>query len=91
MGFFSKNNEIISYTIDKGETRNLAISIQNGQVAVSAPWYCSKRQIDQIILDKKNWILKKLREYEEETKIKKSNLEIKSVKVFGEDYALNFL
>jgi len=89
MGFFKRESQVISYTIDKGFTSNLAISVQNGQVAVSAPWYFSKKQIDNIILDKKTWILQKIKEYNETNQIKKANLEEKTVKVFGEDYFLN--
>lgn len=88
MGFFRKESNLISYTIDKGFTSNLAISVQNGQVAVSAPWYLSKKQIEQVISEKKNWIIQKLREYDEQNEIKKSNLEKKTVKVFGENYNL---
>ena len=54
MGFLKRENNIISYTIDKGFTNDLAISIQNGQVAVSAPWYISQKQIEKIISEKKN-------------------------------------
>lgn len=89
MGLFNKQNQVISYTIDKNFTGNLSVSVVNGQVAVSVPWYVSNRKIDQIILDKKNWILQKLAEYEEKNNAKKALLEQKSIKVFGEDYNLN--
>ena len=88
MGFFRKESDVISYTIDKGFTNNLAISVQNGQVAVTAPWYISRRKIEQVISEKKNWIIQKIREYEELTLINKSNLENRIIKVFGEDYNL---
>lgn len=88
MGIFKKENSFISYTIDKSFTKNLAISVQNGQVAVSAPWYVSKRKIEEIILDKKAWIIQKLKEYEELNGLKKSNLSKRIIKVFGEDYDL---
>lgn len=89
MGLFSKTNQVISYTVDKNFSGNLAISIVNGQVAISAPWYVSNRKINQVILDKKNWILQKLAEYEEKNNAKKSLLEKNTIKVFGEDYHLN--
>ena len=90
MGFFRRESQVISYTIDKGFTSNFAISVgQDGQVAVSAPWYCSRKQINQIILDKKNWILEKLKEYEKINALKKARIEAEAVKVFGEDYYLN--
>ncbi|MBR2289327.1 MAG: DUF45 domain-containing protein [Clostridia bacterium] len=88
MGLFSKTNQVISYTVDKNFTGNLAISIVDGQVAISAPWYVSNRKINQVISDKKNWILQKLAEYDEKNNAKKSLLEKKTVKVFGEDYGL---
>ena len=89
MGLFNKTNQIIPYTIDKNFSGNLAISVVNGQVAISAPWYVSTRKINQMILDRKNWILQKLAEYEEKNTVQKSLLEKKAVKVFGEDYYLN--
>ena len=75
MGFLKKNNDFITYTIDKSFTKNLAISIQNGQVAVSAPWYVSKRKIEEIISDKKSWIIQKLKEYEQLNSLKELNTE----------------
>ena len=88
MGFFNKTNQVISYTVDKNFSRNLAISIIDGQVAISAPWYISNKKISQVVNDKKSWILQKLAEYDEKNKIKKSILERKIVKVFGNDYGL---
>ena len=88
MGLFNKTNQVISYTIDKNFSGNLAISIVDGQVAISAPWYVSNRKINQVILDKKNWILQKLAEYEEKNNAKRSLLEKNKVMVFGEDYNL---
>lgn len=91
MGFFKKDNSFISYTVDKSFTKNLAISVQNGQVAVSAPWYVSKRKIEEIVLDKKAWIMQKLKEYETINNSKKLNQERRTIKVFGEDYSLKVL
>lgn len=89
MGFFKRESNFISYTIDKGITNNLAISIQNGQVAVTAPWYFSQKQIDRVIVNRKKWILQKIKDYEEKNRIKKSNLKSEFVKVFGDNYCLN--
>ena len=88
MGLFSKTNQVISYTVDKNFSGNLAISVVNGQVAISAPWYVSNRKINQVILDKKNWILQKLAEYDEKNNAKKTFLERNSIRVFGEEYQL---
>lgn len=88
MKFFKKDTNVIAYTIDKSFSGNVAISVQDGQVAVSAPWYVSRKTIEQIISEKKNWIIEKLKEYEEINKIKKANMEKRTIKVFGEDYSL---
>lgn len=88
MKFFKKDTNVIAYTIDKSFSGNVAISVQDGQVAVSAPWYVSRKTIEQIISEKKNWITQKLKEYEEINKIKKANMEKRTIKVFGEDYSL---
>lgn len=88
MGFFNKTNQVISYTVDKNFTGNLAISIVDGQVAISAPWYISNKKISQVVNDKKTWILQKLAEYDEKNRAKKSLLESKIIKVFGNDYNL---
>lgn len=91
MGFFRKNNDYITYTVDKGLNKNLAISVQNGQVAVSAPWYVSQRKIEEIISDKKSWIIQKLKEYEQLNNKKENAEERKIVKVFGENYNLKIV
>lgn len=91
MSFFKKDNSFISYTVDKSFSKNLAISVQNGQVAVSAPWYVSKRKIEEVILDKKAWIMQKIKEYETINNSKKLNSEKRTIKVFGEDYSLKIL
>ena len=88
MGIFSKTNQVISYTVDKTFSGNVAISVIDGQVAISAPWYLSNKKISQVVNDKKNWILQKLAEYDEKNKLKKSLLERKIIKVFGNDYNL---
>ena len=84
MNFLKYNNDNIIYTIDKTFTKNIDISIQNGQIAVNAPWFVSKRKIEKIILEKKFWILQKLKEYEEQN----VNYKKKTIRVFGEYYNL---
>lgn len=88
MGIFKRESNIISYTIDKTFANNFSISICEGQVAVSVPWYASRKQINQVIEDKKNWIMQKLEEYENKNKQIKSDLEKKTVCVWGEKYGI---
>lgn len=86
MSIFKRESNIISYTIDKTFANDFSISICDGQVAVSVPWYASRKQINQVIEEKKNWIMQKLEEYEKMNQKRKSDLEEKIVSVWGEEY-----
>ena len=61
--------EVITYSVNKTNTRELYISVQDGEVSVVAPWYTTKEKIQEAILQKRNWIIKKLEEYKEENEI----------------------
>ena len=81
-----KNSNLITYTVDTAIDNNLSIYIQNGEIAVSAPWYLSKKQIQQKVLEKREWILNKLMESE----IKKEKY-FKNILIFGQIYEINIL
>ena len=89
MSILKRESNVISYTIDKTFANNFSISVCDGQVAVSVPWYASRKQINQIIEEKKNWIMQKLEEYEKRNKQIKSYLEHKTVSVWGEKYLIS--
>ena len=91
MGIFNRESNVISYTIDKTFAKNFSIAICEGQVAISVPWYASRKQINQVIEDKKNWILQKLEEYEKMNQKRKSDLESRMVSVWGEAYKIKIL
>ena len=74
---------IITYTVNKNYENELYLSVQNGEVVVQAPWYYSTAQIQHIIEAKKNWILSKLKEYEE--KRISDYIRNETVKLLGED------
>lgn len=76
-------NNIITYSVDKNLKNKLYLSVQNGEVILDVPWYYSKNQIQKIIEEKSNWILNKIKEYEE--KNKKDYIRNEIVKIFGED------
>ena len=77
---FGKKENVITYTVNKAINTNMYITVQNGEVVVNAPWYFTANKIQQIVQEKKNWILSKMQEYEEDI----SN--IQSVKIFGRNY-----
>ena len=67
--------------MDTAFDNNLSISVQNGEVVVSAPWYLSNKQIQTVVSEKTNWILGKLKEYEE-----RKNLGYENIILFGKTY-----
>ena len=80
MSMFGRKDNVITYTVNKAINTSMYITVQNGEVVVNAPWYFSSNKIQQLVNEKKNWILSKMKEYEE-------NLpNIQSVKIFGRYY-----
>lgn len=86
MNLLKNRSQIITYTVDKNINNNLCISVQNGEVVVQAPWYFSKNQIQEIVEEKRRWILEKIKEYE--TK-KEEYINTGIVKILGENYSIN--
>ena len=74
---------IIKYTVNKNFSDDLYLSVQNGEVVIKAPWYYTNNQIQNIIKEKRNWIINKLKEYE--AKKEQEYIRNEIVKLFGED------
>lgn len=74
---------VISYTVNKNYNNALYLSVQNGEVVVSAPWYYSVNEIQNIIEEKKKWILSKIEEYQKN--YEKEYIRNEVVKLLGED------
>lgn len=80
MSIFGRRDNVITYTVNKAINTNMYITVQNGEVVVNAPWYFTSNKIQQMVQEKKNWILSKIQEYEE-------NLpNMQSVRIFGKNY-----
>ena len=77
---FNRKN-IISYTVDTAFNNTLSISVQNGEVVVSAPWYLSNKQIQDAVYEKNAWIISKLKEYEN-----RQNLGYENITLLGKNY-----
>ena len=75
--------EIIAYSVNKTSDRGLYISVQNGEVSVCAPWYATKEKIQNAVLAKKEWILRKLEEYDE-----KNDVKLRPIQILGVVYNL---
>ena len=74
---------IITYTVNKNLNNELYLSVQNGEVVVKAPWYYTSNQIQEIIEEKRQWILSKIKEYE--LSKEKEYIRREIVKLLGED------
>lgn len=81
MSIFGKKNNVITYTVNKAINKDMYITVQNGEVVVNAPWYFTSNRIQEIVQEKKNWIMSKIKEYEDQ------NIpNIQCVKIFGKNY-----
>ena len=78
-------NNVIMYSVNKSINRDLYISVQNGEVLVQAPWYTTNYKIQQVIESKKEWIIKKLKEYEGK---KYQEISLRPIQVLGTTYEL---
>lgn len=86
MNLFSNKNNIITYTVNKELTSNLYISVQNGEVVINAPWYMASSQIQRAVEEKKQWIVNKIKEYEDACEEKSNSIKIETIKVLGKNY-----
>ena len=75
--------DLIVYTVNKNFNNELYLSVQNGEVVVKAPWYYTNNQIQDIIEEKRQWILNKIKEYEVAQEKKYIRNEV--VKLLGEN------
>ena len=61
-GNIMMKESIITYTINKVINNQFYISIENGEVVVKAPWYLTRKEIQEIVEAKKKWIQKKVKD-----------------------------
>ncbi len=81
-------NQVITYTVNKTNDSVLYISVQNGEVLVRAPWYTTQNKIQEIVANKREWIIKKLTEYEEK---KEEKISLRPIQILGITYSLKVL
>ena len=82
-------NKTIAYTVSKAKIRNFYISVQNGEVVIKAPWYATNSQIQMIVEQKREWIMKKLAEYQTSPRKVKEYSDGERFQILGESYYLN--
>lgn len=86
MSFLTNKTDFITYTVDQTSNSSLYISVQNGEVIVKAPKYYSQKQIQAVVEEKKNWILKHLREYIETENIRRQKVNQHPISILGKKY-----
>lgn len=82
-------NKTIAYTVSKAKVKNIYISIQNGEVVIKAPWYATSAQIQNIVEEKREWIMRKLSEYNSSPRKAKEYEDGERFQILGENYFLN--
>lgn len=53
-------SNVITYSISKKDINNIFISVENNEVILTVPSYFSNKQIEQILIEKKEWIFNKI-------------------------------
>ncbi len=84
----NKNN-LITYTISKiKDNKDMYISVQNGEVEIIAPYNYSNKEIKKILDKKRDWILKKIEEYNFKASEEYNGIERNPVKILGKEYKI---
>ena len=53
-------SNVITYSVSKKDINNIFISVENNEVILTVPSYFSSKQIEQILIEKKEWIFNKI-------------------------------
>ena len=80
----NKANKVITYTVSKvRDTKDMYISVQNGEVEIIAPLNYPNKKIQQIMSEKREWILSKIAEYNFNNLDNSNGIERNPVKILG--------
>ena len=78
-----EKKNVIVYSVNRSFYEDVSINIDNGAVVVNAPWFFSNNKIRKIVEEKKNIILNRIKDYQEEHT--KTYIRNEIVKVLGKD------
>lgn len=53
-------SNVITYSVSKTNTNNIFISVENNEVKLTVPSYFTNKQIENILIEKKEWINNKI-------------------------------
>ncbi len=89
MKITKRKNNVITYTVSRVlDCDDMYISVQNGEVEIIAPYNFSNRQIQKIISEKRDWIFKKIEEYNFKNKKESNGIERNPLKILGRNYKI---
>ena len=88
MSILKFKNNVIPYTVNKAMSGALCICVDGNEVIVNAPWYVSRRHIQEVIIEKRQWIISKIEKY---NKNRNSFLDKGVIKLLGNDYHICIL
>ena len=81
-------NKTIAYTVSKARVKNIYISIQNGEVVVKAPWYVTANEIQDIVENKREWIMNALEKYSVSPRKTKEYCDGEKFQILGKSFVL---
>jgi Predicted metal-dependent hydrolase len=83
-------NEIFEYSLKSGRRKSLEIKIKNdGQIYVSAPFYMSLKDIEDVLEKKSEWIRDKLHIIKQSANINDDLASMTNVPFMGRDIVIN--
>lgn len=82
-------NKTIAYTVSKAKVKNIYISIQDGEVVVKAPWYVTANEIQNVVENKRKWIINALEKYSVSPRRTKEYSNGETYQILGKSYVLS--
>ena len=88
-------SNVITYSVSKASIDNIFISVVNNEVKLTVPSYFTNKQIEQILVEKKEWIYKKILNNSKATSIPyvKGNIPYNPefTNIFGKKYHIDLV
>lgn len=89
MEILKVNGRIIEYTIERKKIKNCYIGVQDGIVKVRVPKKISQEKIEEILLQKADWILKNIEKQKKKVENPKQYVDGENFRVLGKDVILH--
>lgn len=88
-------NNVITYSVRKTDSNKIFISVENTEVKLTVPSYFTSEQIEQILIEKQDWIYEKLikEQTKKDLKVVKGSMPYNPeyTNIFGKKYHINLV